>query len=277
MNWRLIDTGYNNAFYNMAVDEALMKLSRVPTLRFYTWKPAAVSLGYFQSTKDIDLGFCKKNKIDVVRRITGGKAVFHDKEITYSFVIDEGKIPRSVVGSYKKISNSVLMALRNLGINAKFKDKNITKTKSPVCLNNPSWYEIVVDDKKIAAAAQTRKNKKLLQHGPILIDIDYTKLCSVFKNNKNLINETNKKIISINQFKNNENQRFSSIQQVEYYNKKIPIKYTNNKKIKKELKKGFEDNFKVKFKEDVLTEEEKDLIKKLMKEKYKTKEWNCKF
>ena len=253
MNWRLIDTKNSNAFYNMAVDEALMKLSKVPTLRFYTWKPTAVSLGYFQSIKDIDLAFCKKNKIDVVRRITGGKAVFHDMEITYSFIIDEDKVPKSVVGSYKKISNSVLMALRNLGIDAEF-NENVIKTKSPVCLNNPSWYEIIVNGKKIAAAAQTRKNKKLLQHGPILIDIEYNKLCSVFKNNKNLINKTNKKIISINQFKKNINQ----------------------KQLKKELKKGFEDNFKVKFKEDVLTKEENILIKKLIKDKYKTKEWNYK-
>ena len=255
MKWRLIDTGHNNAFYNMAVDEALMKLSKIPVLRFYTWKPAAVSLGYFQSIKDIDLVFCKKNKIDVVRRITGGKAVFHDKALTYSFVIDEGKVPKSIIKSYKKISNSVLIALRNLGINAKFKDKNITKTKSPVCLNNPSWYEIVVENKKIAAAAQTRKKGSLLQHGPILIDIDYNRLCSVFKNSNNkLINGPNKRIISIKKLNKN-------------------IKTEN---LKKELKKGFEDNFKVKFKEDELTEKEKILVKKLMKEKYKTKEWNYK-
>jgi len=254
MNWRLIDTKSSNAFYNMAVDEALMKLNKIPVLRFYTWKPTAVSLGYFQSIKDIDLGFCKKNKIELVRRITGGKAVFHDKELTYSFVIDEGKVPKSVVGSYKKISNSVLIALRNLGIDAKFKDKGVKQTKTPVCLNNPSWYEIVVGNKKIAAAAQTRKKGKLLQHGPILLDIDYKKLCSVFKNNKNLINETNKKIISIKRL-----------------NKQIKIE-----NLKKELKKGFEDNFKVKFKEDVLTKEEEKLIKKLMKEKYKTKGWNYK-
>lgn len=254
MKWRLIDTGYNNAFYNMAIDEALMNLSKIPVLRFYTWKPSAVSLGYFQSIYDIDLGFCKKNKIDVVRRITGGKAVFHDKELTYSFIIDEIKVPKSVVGSYKKISNSVLIALRNSGINAKFNDKNVKQTKTPVCLNNPSWYEIVVDNKKIAAAAQKRLNGQLLQHGPILIDADYNKLCSVFKNNKNLINETNKRIISIKKL-----------------NKQIKIE-----NLKKELKKGFEDNFNVKFKEDELTEKEKILAKKLMEEKYKTKEWNYK-
>ena len=255
MIWRLIDTKSNNAFFNMAVDEALMKLSKIPTLRFYTWKPSAVSLGYFQNTKDINLNFCKKNKIDIVRRITGGKAVFHDKELTYSFIIDENKIPNSVINSYKKISNSILIALKNLEINAKFKDENVKRTKTPVCLNNPSWYEIIVDNKKIAAAAQTRKNKRLLQHGPILVDIDYKKLCSIFKNNnKKLLEETKNKIISLNQL-----------------NKKV-----NYDKLIDEIKKGFEKNFNIKLKEEKLTKKEKKLIKKLIKEKYKTKRWNYK-
>ena len=255
MNWRLIDSGNNDAFYNMAVDEALMKLSKVPILRFYSWNPAAVSLGYFQSIDDINLKFCKNNNIDVVRRITGGKAVFHDKELTYSFIISENKVPKNVIDSYKLISNSILIALKNLGINAKFKDENVKKDKTPVCLNNPSWYEIIVGDKKIAAAAQTRKNKKLLQHGPILISMDYKKNLSIFKkNNKKLLEETKKRITSLKQL-----------------NKKI--NYSN---LKKELKKGFEENFNVKFKGDGLTKKEKDLIKKLVKEKYETKRWNHK-
>ena len=255
INWRLIDTGNNDAFYNMAVDEALMKLSKVPALRLYCWKPAAVSIGYFQDINDINLKFCRENNIDVVRRITGGKAVFHDGELTYSFIIDENQVPKNVIDSYKLISNSILIALKNLGINANFKDENVKKDKTPVCLNNPSWYEIIVRDKKIAAAAQTRKNKKLLQHGPILMDVDYGRLCSIFKkNNKKLLEETKKRITSLKQL-----------------NKKI-----NHQKLKNQIKKGFEENFNIRFKEDVLTKKEEDLIKKLVKEKYKTKKWNCK-
>jgi lipoate-protein ligase A len=256
MKWRIIDTEYNNAFFNMAVDEALLRLSKVPTLRFYAWKPAALSLGYFQSINDINLDYCKKNNISVVRRITGGKAVFHDKELTYSFVIDEEKVPRSVVESYKFISKSILIALNNLGVNANFKE-NIGKIKTAVCLNNPSWYEIVVENKKIAAAAQTRKNKKLLQHGPILVDVDYERLCSLFnsKDDKKLINETKKRITSLNKL-----------------NKKITYG-----KLSKELKKGFEENFNIKFVKDKLNKEEEKLAEKLIKEKYKTKEWNYKY
>lgn len=254
MAFRFIDTGLNDAFFNMAVDEALLRLSNKPVLRFYQWKPAAVSVGYFQDIKDIDLGFCKKNNIDVVRRITGGKAVFHDKELTYSFIIDEKKMPKNVIDSYKLISKGVLTALNNLSINAEFKDDDVKKTKTPVCLNNPSWYEIIVDDKKIAAAAQTRKNGKLLQHGPILLNMDYKKYCSLFRNNnEQLLEETKKRITYLNQYK------------------KI-----SQDKLKKELRKGFEKIFNVEFNISKLTDAEKEMVDKLIKEKYSTKKWNSK-
>jgi len=88
MQLRVIDTGYKNAFMNMAIDEALLT-SKLPVLRFYRWKPAGLSLGYFQDINKIDVEQCKKLGIDVVRRLTGGDAVLHDKELTYSFIIGE--------------------------------------------------------------------------------------------------------------------------------------------------------------------------------------------
>src|SRR3989338_6905565 len=91
MQFRLINTGFNTPAMNMAIDEALLT-SKMPVLRFYRWKQAGLSLGYFQDIKDINVNFCKKNNIDIVRRITGGKTVLHDKELTYSFVIDVSEI-----------------------------------------------------------------------------------------------------------------------------------------------------------------------------------------
>ena len=91
-----IDTGFNNAYINMAIDEVLLS-SRVPVLRFYQWEPCAVSIGRFQDLNEIDLEFCTENSIDVVRRITGGKAVLHEKELTYSFIIDKKMMPRSII------------------------------------------------------------------------------------------------------------------------------------------------------------------------------------
>ncbi|RXG67031.1 hypothetical protein ES695_00190, partial [Candidatus Atribacteria bacterium 1244-E10-H5-B2] len=94
MEWRLIKDSYHTGFMNMAIDEAIMIAHREgfvpPTIRFYQWSPPAVSLGYFQDLqKEIDVDTCKNMGIDIVRRPTGGKAVLHDKELTYSFIIKE--------------------------------------------------------------------------------------------------------------------------------------------------------------------------------------------
>ncbi len=111
-----IDTGFNNAFTNMAIDEVLLS-SRVPILRFYQWEPCAVSIGRYQDLDDIELEYCAENSIDVVRRITGGKAVLHERELTYSFIIDKELMPRSIIESYKIISSAIIQGLRTLGLN----------------------------------------------------------------------------------------------------------------------------------------------------------------
>ena len=93
--FRFINTGANNAAMNMAIDEALLD-SDEPVVRVYRWEPAAVSIGYFQEAKDVLTS-------NFVRRLTGGKAVYHDNELTYSFVIGEKYLPKSIIESYKII------------------------------------------------------------------------------------------------------------------------------------------------------------------------------
>lgn len=260
MDWRVIDTGYSNAAMNMAIDEALLT-SKKPVLRFYRWRPTALSLGYFQSVSDINIEECKKNNVDIVRRITGGKTVLHDKELTYSFIIDERIMPKSIIESYKIISKGILLALKELGINASMKkinekkSLNKIKNQSAICFNEPSYYEIVVDNKKIVGSAQTRKDGKLLQHGSVLIDVNVNKLTSLFnvKNKKEIIKKSKQRITSIN----NE------------LNKKI-----NYDNVAGAMRNGFKKNFKVDLEEDKLTEKELDAAKKLVKDKYGTNEWN---
>lgn len=257
---RLIDTSFSNADMNMAIDEALLK-SKSPVLRFYQWKPAALSLGYFQTIKDIDLKECKKRNIDVVRRMTGGKTVLHDKELTYSFIIDEKLMPKSIIESYKIISKGILYALKSLGINAEMKkDVKKSKNKSAVCFNEPSYYEIVVNGKKLVGSAQTRRDGKLLQHGSILLDVDYDKLISCFnlENRNKMIEITKNRVTSINNEKINKN------------NKSIL------KLLKKYLKDGFEKNLGVRLIDDKLTDKEFKLAKKLAKNKYSKDNWNIK-
>src|SRR3989338_7817676 len=109
MKFTFIDTEEENAFMNMAIDEALMhSTGDEVVLRVYRWKPAGLSLGYFQNaSQEIDIENCRKNKVDIVRRLTGGKAVLHDKEVTYSFVCPESFLSRDIVESYKVISQGI--------------------------------------------------------------------------------------------------------------------------------------------------------------------------
>ena len=252
MNWRLIQDDYHDAYTNMAIDEVLLQ-GEVPVLRFYRWRPPTISIGYFQRLEDeIDLEECKRQGIDYVRRITGGKAVLHDKELTYSFIISQDLMPRSIIRSYKVISQTILIALENLGLEAEMSEKIKRTQKSSLCFNDPSYYEIVVDGKKIVGSAQTRRNGRLLQHGSILIDFDIEKMSSLFKISSPAV-RIKKRVTSLNQ------------------ELKREVKFKN---VATALKKGFEENFDVRLIPDELTREEKTLAREIATTKFSTREWN---
>ena len=200
MEWRFIKDRGNNAAMNMAIDEAIMIAHKKeivpPTIRFYQWSPPAVSLGYFQDMqKEINLNACRNSGIDIVRRPTGGKAVLHDRELTYSFVIRENHslINKSILETYKKISQALILGLDFLGIKADLvplkekMDKN-NKKKSvhdsgyfkTICFSTPSQYEVQVGGKKLIGSAQVRKRGVVLQHGSLLMELDRNKWFSVF-------------------------------------------------------------------------------------------------
>ncbi len=254
-SWRLINTNHNDAFMNMAIDEALLT-SEKPVLRFYRWKPAALSLGYSQKMDEINLIQCEKLGIDYVRRLTGGKAVLHDKELTYSFIINEDVMPKRIIDSYMVISNAILFGLKKLGINANMKEPMQKPRQSSICFNEPSYYEIIANNKKLIGSAQTRRNCKVLQHGSILLNIDVEKMCSLFRNcNKRIINLSKKSVTSIKEL-----------------NKKV-----DSNALIRGIKKGFEENFQIKLYDDELTDDEMKLAVKLAKERYSSKQWNFKF
>lgn len=271
MLFRLIDTGFNTPAMNMAIDEALLS-SKKPVLRFYGWKPAGLSIGYFQSTQSFNLDNLKKNNIELVRRLTGGNAVLHDKELTYSFIIDESEMPKSVVDSYKVISKGLLQGLLNLGLKAVMNEEVDKGEKSAVCFNDPSWYEIIVNGKKLVGSAQKRVDGKVLQHGAVLIDNDIERYVSLFNcsNDKKPIkkeplikNQLNKRDNLLKKLKN----RMTSINE-ELDNKKS---YDD---VKKAMIKGFEKALDIEFEESELSREEIKLAEKLEKEKYSSKNWN---
>lgn len=184
--WNFLDTGPNLGAYNMAVDEELLARAqagdRIPVLRFYGWNPPAVSLGRFQKIDEaVNIEACRQRGIDIVRRITGGRAVLHRHELTYSVIsrIDNPLFPPNVHGTYKVIAEGLLTGLMNLGISAEIVSRTSrhahlveTRAKDPACFSSPSWYEIVVNGKKIIGSAQRRLSNAFLQHGSILIDYD---------------------------------------------------------------------------------------------------------
>ncbi len=185
-HWKFLDSGPNIGAYNMAVDEELLARAQagetVPVLRFYGWSPPAVSLGRFQHIESaVNADACRRHGFDIVRRITGGRAVLHHQELTYSIAAraDDPLFPSTVLGTYKVIATGLLAGLKNLGIAAGMVSRGgrhaalvEKKPKDQACFSSPSWYEILANNKKIVGSAQRRMRGAFLQHGSILIDYD---------------------------------------------------------------------------------------------------------
>ena len=190
--WRLLDTGPADGFTNMAVDEALLEVfvaeDAPTTVRFYSWSPPAVSLGYAQSIeREIDFRQCTSLGIDVVRRPTGGRAVLHDHEVTYSVVIsgDDPHISSGVLAAYLTISQAMIRGLANLGITAELlplrRGVPLPSDKaSPVCFATPSSYEVAVGGRKIIGSAQRRARNGIMQHGSIPLSWNLESMRAIF-------------------------------------------------------------------------------------------------
>ncbi|MEC5424558.1 lipoate--protein ligase family protein [Virgibacillus sp. C22-A2] len=187
--WGFLDTGFHDAATNMALDEALLNWHREgripPTLRFYRWSSPSLSVGHFQKTEGkIDLQALEAHNGQFVRRLTGGSAVLHDDELTYSIVISEQHpgIPRSIREAYHVLSRGILEGYKNLGIQATYAipSGKPDKNETAVCFEKTAFYELTVDDKKISGNAQTRRNGVLLQHGSIPLHINDEMLFDLF-------------------------------------------------------------------------------------------------
>ncbi len=173
-SWRIIPFEENNAYFNMAADEAIFRCfpkHRIKTLRFYGWNPSAVSIGQHQKLADeIDISKVKKLNFQAVRRISGGGAVFHDfkGELTYSVVTSTDYLDaKDIDDSYYKIVRLIFEPLAKLGVSI-----NTGRIHCP---------SVFSKDKKISGNAQARSGNTILQHGTILIDYDPNIMYSVLK------------------------------------------------------------------------------------------------
>tara|TARA_Y100000310_G_scaffold167856_1_gene167790 strand:+ start:4495 stop:5268 length:774 start_codon:yes stop_codon:yes gene_type:complete len=155
MKFRLIEQETHDAKMNMALDHILLDSS--PAIRFYKWKNNSISLGAYQNSEEVNLKECKKNNIEIVRRLTGGGAVLHtQKDLTYSFIAPIKLFNNDVSKAYTTVCSWIISALSNLGISSVIKNKN----------------DLMINNKKISGNAAKIEGGIYLQHGTIIYDLN---------------------------------------------------------------------------------------------------------
>ncbi len=264
MTWRLLNFQNYNIFENMAIDEAVfqetIKNHQQPTIRFYASTPAALSIGYFQDAhKELNIKKCRREKIDIARRITGGKAVFHFNEITYSIaaVEDEKIFPADIMGTYKIISQCIARGLNDIGIRSDLAAdgrRGIKKELNPCCFSSPSRNELLVNGRKICGSAQVRKRGGFLQHGLLLMSFNPERTAAFLmpEDEPGRMEELKHSVTSVQ-----EELGFS----------------IDKREICSSIQKGFMDELGIDLQEDGLTPSEEKLKEQLLK-KYGDDHWN---
>jgi lipoate-protein ligase A len=186
--WRLLLSPPATGAWNMAVDEAILQAvgqsQSLPTLRLYSWQPPCLSIGYAQPRTDIDLPILHHFGWNWVRRPTGGRAILHTDELTYSVIAPttEPRLSGSVLESYQRISKALLGALFSLGIPAVANPlipPPASQNTQAICFEIPSNYEIVINGKKLIGSAQARRKEGVLQHGSLPLYGDLTRITQV--------------------------------------------------------------------------------------------------
>lgn len=174
----------------MAADESILEHihrgESIPTLRLYAWNPACLSLGHAQSFKDVDVARLQSNGWEVVRRLTGGRAILHTDELTYSVAgnTDEPVLSGGVLESYNRLAQALMFAAHELGLSVEMnvgRASSVTSAANPVCFEAPSTYEITVNEKKLIGSAQARRKEGVLQHGSLPLTGDLTRICQALK------------------------------------------------------------------------------------------------
>ncbi|MFC3770411.1 biotin/lipoate A/B protein ligase family protein [Paenibacillus sp. GCM10012303] len=275
--WRLIRSGLRSPADNMAIDEAMLTAhsegKAPPTVRFYGWNPATLSIGYFQKAEDeIDLAEVQRQGIGFVRRPTGGRAVLHDRELTYSMIVSEEypDMPTTVNEAYRVLSEGLVQGFRRLDLRAEMvnlgmpeeKAKYTSTAGSAACFDSPSWYELVVEGRKIAGSAQTRSRGVILQHGSILLEMDVDQLFSLLRFSSDRIKERlmtsfHTKAVAIGDICRGMGRQ--------------PVTY---EEAEAAFREGIAEGLGIRLVEGELTEYERELAAQLSAEKYGSDEWN---
>ena len=187
--WRLILSKPLSGAENMALDEAILEAvgagDSTPTLRLYAWNPPCLSLGFSQTFADVDKKVLSERSWDLVRRPTGGRAILHTDELTYSIhaPADHPHLQGDVLSSYRYLSTGLIKGLEFMGVETEVQPSQhpskAKKFEDPVCFVAPSAYEITHGGKKLLGSAQTRRKNSILQHGTLPLTGDIARICEV--------------------------------------------------------------------------------------------------
>jgi lipoate-protein ligase A len=259
MEWRLLRSGGGIAEWNMALDEALWRsfpMVERPSLRIYRWSAPTLSIGYSQSVAEFDLEECARRGITFVRRPTGGRAVLHDLEVTYSLVHSTEEMG-SIKDSHRQVGQALRLGLRRLGLAAQLvNQEQSVQNPSAACFEAPSSFELAIGGKKIAGSAQVRNHLTLLEHGSIPLELHPERLAAVLRPNglsrKQLLSLLWERARGLRDF----------------------IAELRAEEIEQAIIAGFEEQFGVELIQDSPREEELQLAKELREGKYGDPGWN---
>lgn len=263
--WRLLKTGYLDGALNMAIDEALMESvaarKSAPVVRFYGWEPACLSLGIAQLWDEADLDECEELGWDVVRRATGGRAILHTDELTYSVCApkDEVRVRGSIIDSYGRLSVALAEGLRMMGL-----DPRRVRTyyddhgePGPACFDGPSDYEITIGQRKLVGSAQVRKHGCVLQHGSLPLFGDIRRIADGL-----MVDLPGQRLAIKMRLLYRATTLAASLGRDTSFDEALSF-----------LQRGFEEGLDLSFEESGLTDEEMARAQELKAEKYGTEAW----
>lgn len=264
MIWRLLPYTVNAPAYNMAVDEAIFQCYLEglvpPTLRFYGWDPPSLSVGYFQDLAgEVNPANLAAGGFGLVRRPTGGRAVLHHHELTYSVVAGATHgLPNNLAESYLYISRAFVAAFQHFGIIAEMHPKTTAEASiTGACFESPSWYELKVGRRKLVGSAQLRHNGSFLQHGSILLDFSAADLASVLQLPAEL---------SLDRFTERLHQKVTSFHDLGLI--------VDPKRLANAIVDGFRNLYQLEFAEQPLLDVEQQMVQNLIAGKYANPDWN---
>jgi lipoyl(octanoyl) transferase len=273
--WRLIRSGLQSPAYNMALDEAIVQAHSEgkvpPTLRFYGWSPPTLSIGYFQKADEVNLAAVEAEGFGFVRRPTGGRAVLHDKELTYSIIVTESYpgLPSGVTEAYRVLSEGLRIGFSQLGLNAQMVQgaepggtRSANDAASAACFDAPSWYELVVEGRKVAGSAQLRQKGVVLQHGSILLELDVSQLFDLLKFPNPAVRQRMEKSFH------------SKAVAINLLRRELGLSSVTFDEAELAFQQGFAEGMGVQLELSEPTDYEKRLADQLLSEKYASSEWN---